>query len=188
MTSKTQNFTKDYLPIAVKVGGNFGINPAVILAQAAVEGDFGTSFAVKNRKNHFGITAAGSPNEYWDGSKSQSSVSGLWFRIYKSHEDSFSDFARLIKSKYPTCFKLSYNTQKYAECIANSPYISEANGDNRQSYQQQVAKYASIFQPVVNEYQQNALRKKKIAIITITVSLLILIGISTYVIVKKQNK
>jgi peptidoglycan hydrolase FlgJ len=67
MTEKVKAFLFNYMPIAIRVGHEFNMNPSVILAQAALEGAFGTSFSVQNRKNHFGITAFGKTNAYWDG-------------------------------------------------------------------------------------------------------------------------
>ena len=63
-----ETFVTTYLPLAQKAGVRFGMNPAVILAQAAIESGWGSSYGARVRKNFFGITAAGSPNEFWDGS------------------------------------------------------------------------------------------------------------------------
>ena len=178
--TKEQKFLNDYIPIAVATEKEFGIAAEIILAQAALEGNFGTSYAVKNRKNHFGITAAGAKNKYWDGSFSVSTTSGLKFRIYKTHEDSFKDFARLIKVKYTNCFENSTNIPEYAKCIANSPYISELNGDNRSNYESSVKKYATKFKPFVDEYKQKTSRKKILIIITISVILLTVLGLLIY--------
>jgi len=60
------------------------------------------------------------------------------FRIYKTAQDSFMDFARLISSKYKTAASVSSDSTQYAKAIAYSPYISESNGDNRPAYQKAV--------------------------------------------------
>jgi flagellum-specific peptidoglycan hydrolase FlgJ len=67
-------------------------------------------------------------------SKTQSSVSKLWFRVYKTHEASFEDFSSLISRKYPAAFACAKDPAAYAKAIAASPYISEANGDDRPAY------------------------------------------------------
>ena len=126
-----------YYDIAKKAGSRFGISWIIILAQAGLEGAYGTSFGARNRKNHFGITAFGKQNEFWDGTKSQAST-GLWFRVYKTDQDSFYDFARLIKEKYTAAAAVSEDHIKYARAIAYSPYISEANGDNRPVYEKNI--------------------------------------------------
>jgi len=132
-------FVKTYYPAAKAAGEKYDINPVVILAQAAHESAWGDSYAARNRRNFFGILAAGSPNEYWDGSKSVSTTSGLTFRVYTTAQNSFYDFARLISKKYITAAKVSNDTTAYAKAIAYSPYISEANGDNRPVYEKAVS-------------------------------------------------
>lgn len=186
--TKEEKFLNDYIPIAVNAEKESGISAEIILAQAALEGDFGTSYGVKNRKNHFGITAFGSKNKYWDGSYSTSSVSGLKFRIYKTHEDSFNDFARLIKSKYQECYKNSTNIPQYASCIANSAYISELNGDNRQQYEASVKKYANKFKPKVEAYKKQTSRKKILTIVVVSVTLLAIATALIYSINKSKQK
>jgi flagellar protein FlgJ len=130
-----ETFVTTYLPLAQKAGERFGMNPAVILAQAAIESGWGSSYGARVRKNFFGITAAGSPNEFWDGSYSVANNQyRLKFRVYKTEQDSFYDFARLISSRYKTAHALSNDSTAYAQAIAYSPYISESNGDNRENY------------------------------------------------------
>jgi peptidoglycan hydrolase FlgJ len=131
-----EQYAKQFYPLAQVAGKTFGINPTVILAQAMHESGYGTSYSALVRHNHFGITAYGSRNQYWDGAYSASKTNpNLNFRIYKNNQDSFFDFARLITSKYPTAAAVSNDTAAYAKTIANSPYINEANGDNRQVYE-----------------------------------------------------
>ena len=62
----------------------------------------------------------------------------LVFRIYKTDEDSFMDFARLISRNYKSAASVSNDSTQYAKAIAYSPYISEQNGDNRPAYQKAV--------------------------------------------------
>jgi len=138
-----ETFLRKYAAAAVAAGRRFKMSALVILAQAAHESAWGTSYGARTRNNFFGITAAGSPNEFWKGRKSQSSVSGLWFRIYDTPEHGFDDFASLISRKYPGPFSLSYQPGQYAKAIAASPYISETNGDNRPAYARAVASNAA---------------------------------------------
>jgi len=130
-----ETFVTTYLPLAQKAGVRFGMNPAVILAQAAIESGWASSYGARVRKNFFGITAAGSPNEFWDGSFSVGQNQyALKFRVYKTEQDSFYDFARLISSKYKSAHAVSNDSTAYAQAIAYSPYIAEANGDSREGY------------------------------------------------------
>jgi peptidoglycan hydrolase FlgJ len=130
-----EQFVDTYYSLAKTAGDAFGLNPEVILAQAAIESAWGSSYGARVRKNFFGITAAGSPNPFWDGSFSVGKNEyQLKFRVYKSEQDSFYDFARLITSKYKSAAALSNDPSQYAQAIAYSPYIHEGNGDNREGY------------------------------------------------------
>lgn len=187
--SQLTDYTKKYAANAIKAGQQFGIRPEFILAQGSVEDAYGTSFAVKNRRNHFGITAAGSPNEYWDGSKFQSSVSKLWFRVYKTDLDSFMDFGRLIAKKYPDAAKAK-TADEYSKAISASSYISEKNGDDRSVYQSSIKSRAILMKPILDEIiaeeKKKQSKKQILIIITAVLSLCLVIGI--IVAVKKYQK
>lgn len=133
-TDKRVTFVMKYYDVAVKVGKAFGLHPLSILAQASIESGWGTSALATQNNNFFGVTAYGKPNKYWTGAKRISKSSGLPFRSYKTVEDGFSDFARIITSYYKEAAKVSSNINAYAQKIAYSPYISEKNGDNRVKY------------------------------------------------------
>ena len=148
-------FVKTHYPFAEIAGKKYNINPTVILAQAAHESGWGSSYAARVRKNFFGITAFGSTNEYWDGSKSASQTNPqLVFRIYKSEQDSFYDFARLISMKYKIAASVSNDSTQYAKAIAYSPYISEKNGDNRPAYQKAVIANSNYIDSMSSELKK----------------------------------
>lgn len=152
-----EQFVKIYYPLAATAGKKYNLNPTVILAQAAHESGWGGSYAARIRKNFFGITAYGSTNEYWDGSKSASQTNPkLIFRIYKTEMDSFMDFARLITSKYKTAASVSKDSTKYAKAIAYSPYISEQNGDNRPVYQKAITDNSSYIDGMMDELKKKS--------------------------------
>lgn len=157
-------FGTTYYTLAKNAGDKYGIDPIVILAQAAQESAWGDSYGAKQRNNFFGIIASGSPGEYWKGDRSQSSASGLWFRIYPTSQDSFYDFARLISSKYQSVLEVSNNGQDstaYAHAIAYSPYISETNGDNRPVYEQNVANNADYLRGILAPFILREAEKAK---------------------------
>lgn len=133
-----QAFFKQFLPAAQAAGEHFKLNPAIILAQAAIESGWGQSTLCRLYNNYFGLTGYGQPTLYWNGSKTlkaeEGGISHLQFRIYESEEQSFFDFARLIRSVYPTAAAVSFYPEAYAKEIAYSRYISEQNGDNREAY------------------------------------------------------
>ena len=112
---KQSEFFSSLLPLARKAGEAFRINPAVILAQAAIETGWGQSARASEQHNYFGLTANGRSNV--------------------SPGDSFMDYARLIRSVYPFAADVSDDPKAFARKIAYSKYISEVNGDNRAAYQ-----------------------------------------------------
>lgn len=131
-------------------GKKYNIDPLIILTQGGFESAYGTSNLAKNSFNFFGITAYGSKNEYWDGSFYQAKNKyALKFRVYKNALNCFYDYARLISSKYSDVLKKSKNYKEFAKNIANSPYISEANGDNRKIYENSLIKIYEFIQNVV---------------------------------------
>jgi flagellar protein FlgJ len=150
---KRADYVLKYQGIASKVGRAFGINPVVILAQAAIESGWGTSNLAINHNNFFGVTAYGATNPYWDGKKYTSTASGLPFRSYKSVEDGFSDFARLLVSKYSDAAKASPSVTEYARLISSSPYINEKNGDNRSKYKELIIRNAVAISMIAKKFQ-----------------------------------
>lgn len=152
---KRVNFVLKYYAVAVKVGKLFNLHPLIIMAQASIESGWGTSLLATQNNNFFGVTAYGKPNKYWDGSKRVSKSSGLPFRNYKTVEDGFSDFARLITSYYKEAAKVSNNITAYAEKIAYSPYINEKNGDNRAKYRALIIQSAQTILEIVKKKLQS---------------------------------
>lgn len=150
---KRADYVKNYYKVADKVGKEFGINPIVILAQAAIESGWGTSVLSRENHNFFGITAYGSPNAYWHGAKRISKTSGLPFRSYDTVEDCFRDFAHLISVKYNPAAKASQDVAQYASLISSSPYINEKNGDNRSRYKTLIIQNASAIVEFVKKFQ-----------------------------------
>ena len=145
-----QQFVQTYYPLAKNAGLKFKINPTVILAQAALESQWGNSYSAKYRHNFFGITAGKTGiNEYWDGQSSVSTSSNISFRIYNTSQDSFFDFARLISTNYPFAASVSNDSTQYAHAIANSPYIFEGNGDNRPAYEKNIISNSAYIDPLI---------------------------------------
>jgi flagellar protein FlgJ len=149
---KKARFVQEYGPIAQKVGAQFGIDPSIILAQAAQESGWGTSSLFKRSNNLFGVMASGKPNDYWAGARTPANAGK--FRVYSSAENSMADFARLIKDKYKSAYNVADDPKAYAKAIANSPYISEANGDNREIYERNVRNNALEIQRLLPEAMQ----------------------------------
>lgn len=140
-TDKKNYVTTNY-PTAKVAGAKFGLNPIVILAQGALESGWGTSYMARNIFNFFGITAAGKPNEFWKGENYVSKSSGLKFRKYANSLACFSDFARLISTKYLAATKASSSIADYAREISNSPY-AEQDPVSRENYRKGVISNAA---------------------------------------------
>ena len=141
MSTKTENYVVNHYEYAKKAGERFKMDPLVILSQGAFESAWGTSALATKYNNFFGITAGGKPNEFWKGGVYQAQNQyKLKFRTYPSPQDSFNDFARLISSNYKAAHAAGENYKEYAKQIANSPYISEKNGDNRTAYMNGIIK------------------------------------------------
>ena len=131
---KQSEFFSSLLPLARKAGEAFRINPAVILAQAAIESGWGQSDLASEHHNYFGLTAYGRSNVWWKGASIELGAHSLRFRTYDSPGDSFMDYARLIRHAYTPAADVSNNPQAFARSISYSRYISEVNGDNREDY------------------------------------------------------
>lgn len=135
---KKQEFVEKYGEMACTAGQLYGLNPVVILAQAALESGWGMSALAVQAYNFFGITGYGVTNAYWHGGKTDLGNGGLLFRRYDTPEHGFLDFARLITTVYPQAAAVSFFPAAYAQEIAYSRYISEANGDNREAYRKAI--------------------------------------------------
>ena len=151
MTAQQIRFVKDSLPAAVSAGAAFNMNPLAILSQAAFESGWGTSNLATAACNFFGLTAYGCSNEYWHGGKTAVRTTGysLNFRRYDTRENSFLDFARLIRNNYRSAWQVSHDLTAYAREIAYSPYISELNGDDRETYRRSLVSIAATIQAVI---------------------------------------
>lgn len=151
MTAQQISFVKNSLQAAVSAGAAFNMNPSVILAQAAFESGWGMSKLATGSNNYFGLTAYGCSNQYWHGGKTAVSTGSysLDFRRYDTRENSFLDFARLIRNNYRLAWQVSNDPKAYAREIAYSPYISELNGDDRETYRRSLIEIEQTIQAIV---------------------------------------
>jgi flagellum-specific peptidoglycan hydrolase FlgJ len=155
MSTKIENYVVSNFQYAKAAGLKFNMDPMVILAQGAHESGWGTSGLATRSNNFFGITAGGTKNEYWDGTFYQAQNKyKLKFRVYKTPQDSFYDFARLISSKYKSAHAAGQDYKTYAQRIAYSPYISEANGDNREGYRTGII---NLYERIIDIVKKKAL-------------------------------
>ena len=91
-----EDFFAEFAPLAQEVGKKYGLYPSVILAQAAVESNFGESELSKCYNNYFGIKGEGVvlPTMEMEGEEEKMVQDG--FRTYGSARESFYDYGKLI--------------------------------------------------------------------------------------------
>lgn len=149
---KKASFVKQLYGAACEAGRAFELNPAMILAQAAIETGWGESSYAKRGNNYFGIIACGKPNAYWKGDKSSVNGRGLCFRKYPMDTDSFMDYGRLLRVQYPRAAQMSFFPAAFAQEISYSAYISEKNGDNREHYRKMLISIEADIRNIVVEH------------------------------------
>lgn len=152
---KRTAFIEHCLPLATKAGQRYKLHPLVILAQAALESGWGKSRLATACHNYFGITGYGKPNAHWDGCRTDfataSQPGSLHFRIYRTDEESFLDFGRLISNTYPMAAAMSAHPEAYAKEIAYSRYITETNGDDREAYRHSLSSLCRTISKLIRE-------------------------------------
>ncbi|MBL1265158.1 flagellar assembly peptidoglycan hydrolase FlgJ [Candidatus Methylomicrobium oryzae] len=132
-----QDFVRHLHPIAERAARELGVEPKVLLAQAALETNWGRSL-IKNREgestfNLFNIKAG----RGWQGE--QVSVKALefergvgrktnaGFRAYDSFEESFQDYVRLIKNnpRYGDALKQADSPERYLRGLQHAGYATD---------------------------------------------------------------
>lgn len=132
-SSPAVSFVQKFMPVARKVAQKFGLNPLVIVAQAALETGWGQHVGKGN--NFFGIKAGGS----WQGEAALETTSefvkgrmvteNAYFRSYKDAEASFEDYARLVTSndRYAKAVVQNRDPDRYFEEIQRAGYATDPN-------------------------------------------------------------
>ncbi len=69
-----ENFIEMLLPFAREAEAVCGVDPVVLLAQAALESDWGNSLLAKSYHNYFHSCGYGRPNRFWEGARSRCMV------------------------------------------------------------------------------------------------------------------
>lgn len=138
-----ESFFKALGPIAEKYEST-GLYPSVMLAQAALESNFGESQLSFDYNNYFGIKAHDhhrsvnlTTTEYYDGNET---TIRDYFCVYSSPEDCIEDYAKLLTEN-----------ENYAQAVgAKSPAIA-ARALQEAGYATDPA-YASKLISIINEY------------------------------------
>ncbi len=117
-----EEFIQAILPQAKKVKASHGIRPSILIAQAALESDWGNSQLSKESNNYFGIKGPNSGREY----VTREFTSDEWteilasFKQYDSIGESVKDYADLL------LYGVSWDPNYYLKVIEASNYQDAA--------------------------------------------------------------
>lgn len=121
-------FVRQLTPMAVEIGDRYGIDPALIITQAAIESGWGEKVS---GNNYFGVKSHGQPggqtittHEEINGQRVKVQDD---FRVYDSLAGSMEDYAKFLSSnpRYGDVFK-TRDLNKQVEAIANSGYATDS--------------------------------------------------------------
>lgn len=127
-------FVRLHITEAKIISMRTGIPVEVILAQSALESDWGRT--VKGNA-YFGIkgkSAAGNSTTF---STHEVTLSGQRvrevdeFRAYTSYAEAAADYASLIQRKYPGAFAYRNDPEKFAEAVARQGYATDPHYANK---------------------------------------------------------
>ena len=142
-SSSIDSFIRQLLPHAKQAAQALGVDPKVILAQAALETGWGRSL-IKNSNgstsfNLFNIKA----DKSWTGKQAQAPTlefdQGIakkvnsGFRAYSSFQESFADYVDFIKTnpRYGDALKQVANGERYLQELQQAGYATDPNYANK---------------------------------------------------------
>ena len=138
-----EQFVRDLLPHAEKAAAEIGVDPRVLVAQAALETGWGQHVirdgSGLSSNNLFGIKATGGwqgprlsiPTlEYTDGVASRQREN---FRVYDDLAAGFSDYVKLISGseRYSEAVKKAADPNAYLDAIQEAGYATDPNYANK---------------------------------------------------------
>ena len=147
-SSSPAAFARSLSELAVTTGKKLGVDPAVLIAQAALETGWGTHitkngsgqtsnnlFNIKAGSHWAGPTVSANTVEFEAGEKR---VESAQFRAYATPAESFSDYAKFIQSnaRYSAALAQGSSAQKYAQHLQSAGYATDPN------YAQKIARIA----------------------------------------------
>lgn len=118
-----EDFFVEFAPLAQEVGKKYDLYPSVILAQAAVESNFGESELSKQYNNYFGIKGEGVvlPTMEMEGETEKMVKDD--FRTYGSARESFFDYGKLIaKAPRYEAVRRAESAEAYAKALHPAGY------------------------------------------------------------------
>jgi len=137
-TSETQaNFISDLWPAAQEAGQQLGVDPRNLIAQAALETNWGTKvphdssgrssnnlFGMKTGSQWTGASVAAGTQEYQNGAAV--STTGH-FRAYSSRAQSFQDYVALLRNspRYAAALNTGSNVHAFATALQQGGYATD---------------------------------------------------------------
>jgi flagellar protein FlgJ len=137
--SSSDDFIATMLPMAEKAAARIGVDPKVLVAQAALETGWGKSIMRaddgSNSHNLFGIKATGN----WQGENARAITSEFRngqmvketadFRSYDSYEDSFHDLVSLLQNndRYQGVVNAADNPEQFVKELQKAGYATDPN-------------------------------------------------------------
>lgn len=132
IAGKPDAFIEAMLPIAQKSADRLGVDPRLLVAQAALETGWGQSLARDGHGfNLFGIKAGQS----WSGQQTVHPTHEIYnqqivrersaFRSYGSLEESFDDYVALIQQRYSGALDVGTNPSAYMQTLAQNGYATD---------------------------------------------------------------
>jgi len=141
-----EEFIQLFTPVAKDVEKTHGTRPSILIAQAALESDWGNSGLSKESNNYFGIKGSNGTEyvtkEYYDDEWESIHAS---FKHYDSIEDSIIDYANLIKNG------TTWDSDFYLEVIEAPNYKDAAYAVQEAGYATD-PEYANKLIYIIEEY------------------------------------
>jgi flagellar protein FlgJ len=132
-----QEFVENLTPLAEKVAADLGVDPKVLLAQAALETGWGRHmvrgsggensynlFNIKAGRSWSGDSKAANTLEFKDGVMTKEVAK---FRSYDSYEDSFSDYVQFLQNspRYQDALNAAADPEKYLNLLQKAGYATD---------------------------------------------------------------
>lgn len=132
-----EKFVSTLYPIAKQAAAELGVDPKILLSQAALETGWGKHvmpdsagnssynlFNIKSNENWIGDKVSVDTVEFKDGKPLKEKAQ---FKVYDSLEESFSDYVQLLKNskRYQTALKNADNPFAFARSLQQAGYATD---------------------------------------------------------------
>lgn len=146
-TVSKDQFLEVIIPIAQQAQIDYGVRPSVLIAQAALESNWGESELSQQSNNYFGIKGKSSGEQYATKEFTQDKWQNVQasFRTYDSISDSVNDYAKLIKNG------TSWNANLYSSVITAKHYEDAAFALQKAGYATD-PNYANKLIQIIEQY------------------------------------